>query len=214
LKTRAFWLYASGLTAHAMITTGCTFHIAYIASLNGVGEQKAFSVFFPAAVMSTVADMVGGFLQECVDMRWLLATQGASMCLFIVGLVNFHTSWGYWLLAVGQGISGGMFAQLQGTSWPNLFGLAHLGAIGGYTMSLVVAGSALGPYSFTLSLGGRGGDELQNFNHNLYVLGILPLVVLLLSPFASKPTRGNHSTLGKYELVEMGDGEGDENDRV
>ena len=48
-------------------------------------------------------------------------------------------------------------------------GLAHLGAIGGYTMSLVVAGSALGPYSFTLSLGGIGGDELQNFNHNLYV---------------------------------------------
>ena len=72
-------------------------------------------------------------------------------------------------------------------------------------MSLVVAGSALGPYSFTLSLGGIGGDELQNFNHNLYVLAMLPLAVLLLAPFASKPTKGDEGEMGNYELIEVGD---------
>ena len=190
-----------------MITTGCTFHIAYIASLNGINEEKAFTVFFPAAVMSTVADMIGGFLQEYVDMRWLLACQGASMCLFIVGLINFHATWGYWLLAVGQGISGGMFAQLQGTSWPNLF---RFNPPGSYRWVYHVSDSGwvrFRPYSFTLSLGGKANDELQNFNHNLCVLGALPLMVLLLSPLASKPIKSDQVELGAYELVGANNGE-------
>ena len=172
MKTKAFWIYVSGLTAHAMITTGCTFHIAYIASLNGINEES-LTVFFPAAVMSTVADMIGGFLQEYVDMRWLLAVVlQRSMCFFIVGLINFHATWGYWLLLLLVKVSEECSHSCR-YIMAQPFGLTHLGAIGGYTMSLIVAGSALGPYSFTLSLGGKANDELQNFNHNLRCAGSL-----------------------------------------
>ena len=71
----------------------------------------------------------------------------------------------------------------------------------------MACGSALGPYSFTLSLGGKANDELQNFNHNLCVLGALPLMVLLLSPLASKPIKSDQVELGAYELVGANNGE-------
>ena len=59
-------------------------HIGYTAALNGVSTQKAFAVFVPAAILSTISDLLAGFLQEYVDMRVLLAIMNASMLLFLL----------------------------------------------------------------------------------------------------------------------------------
>jgi hypothetical protein len=203
LRCRSFWIYLLGMCAHAMITTGNTFHIAYAATMNGVSQQKAFSVFLPAAFISTAADVAGGFLQERVDMRWLLATQCSALLIFIVGILRFDHEYGWWLMAIGQGVSGGMFAQLQGTAWPNLFGTKHLGEISGYTMAFVVGGSALGPYSFTLNGAGEGSKAL--FDRNLILIAAIPLVGLLLVPLAIKPEKSTEAIEEEYELVAIDD---------
>lgn len=155
LRTRAFWIYVLGLFSNALIVTANTFHISYTAKLNGISQQRAFSVFIPAAITSTVADLIAGFLQDYVDMRVLLGVMNSMMIVFLVGIVTFDRPYGWWLMALGQGVAGGMFAQLQGVAFPTLFGTKHLGAISGYTMAIIVGGSALGPYSFTIAGGGR-----------------------------------------------------------
>ena len=218
LKTRAFWIYALGMCVNALIVTANTFHISYTATLNGVSTRKAFSVFFPAALLSTSTDLAAGFLQEYLDMRVLLATMNLSMIVFITGIIHFNHEYGWWLMAIGQGIAGGMFAQLNGVAFPTLYGTKHLGSISGNVMALIVAGSALGPYTFTLNGGGGGDKEL--YNRNLALLAILPATCLLLAPFASPPisseetayasigahvakTPENESPGGEYQLVRM-----------
>ena len=116
LRTRAFWIYSFGLCGNALLVTANTFHIGYTAALNGVSTQKAFAVFVPAAILSTVSDLLAGFLQEYVDMRVLLAIMNASMLVFLYGMINFDHEYGWWLVAIGQGVAGGMFAQLQGVA--------------------------------------------------------------------------------------------------
>lgn len=209
IRTRSFWIYAAGLCSNALIVTANTFHISYTAKLNGVSQQRAFSVFIPAAIISTSTDIVAGFLQDFVDMRVLLALMNLSMVVFLLGIATFDQPYGWWLMAIGQGIGGGMFAQLQGVAFPSLFGTKHLGSISGYTMALVVGGSALGPYSFTINGGGSGDKAL--YDRNLVLLALIPAVCLLLTPFAnipSHPSIDNSDDVGPdeggdYELVRM-----------
>jgi MFS family permease len=58
----------------------------------------------------------------------------------------------YYLLIAGYGIMSGLFSVLNTVTWPRFFGVKHLGAISGYSMSWTVIASALGPYLFSLSL--------------------------------------------------------------
>ena len=96
IRTRSFWIYAAGLCSNALIVTANTFHISYTAKLNGVSQQRAFSVFTPAAIISTSTDL-GGFLQDFVDMRVLLALMNLSMVVFLLGIATFDQPHGWWL---------------------------------------------------------------------------------------------------------------------
>jgi hypothetical protein len=57
-----------------------------------------------------------------------------------------------YLSILGMGLSQGMMGITGNITWPRYFGRLHLGAISGFAMSLTVAGSAIGPYVFSLSL--------------------------------------------------------------
>jgi MFS transporter, OFA family, oxalate/formate antiporter len=86
------------------------------------------------------------------------------------------------LLILGKGINGGMFGLVASVTWPRYYGLLHLGAITGFVMGWGVAGSALGPYLFSLALNGTGSYAVVSV-----VVALVAGVLLLLSPFANRP---------------------------
>ncbi|MEQ8534109.1 MAG: hypothetical protein RIB86_19805, partial [Imperialibacter sp.] len=74
-------------------------------------------------------------------------------CLGILGVIFLGTtSWGYYLIIIGNGFMTGMYAVLAIVTWPRYYGRTHLGAISGQAMMMIVFGSALGPMLFSRSL--------------------------------------------------------------
>lgn len=181
-RTATFWIFNFGMMSPALIISGITFHMAHIGKLNHMEVATAFGVFVPVAVLSTLADLCAGVLADRVPLKYLLGTMQIGLCLALWGITQFASPLGYWAVALGFGLSGGVFAQLTGSAWPKLFGRAHLGSIAGVAMFWMVFGSSLGPYLY--SLGGDGGLPTM-----LGVSALLPLVVLFTCPWANRPTK-------------------------
>lgn len=183
-KTFTFWIFNLGLMAQAMIFTGVTFHMAHIGELNNMTSVKAFSVFLPIAIVSTLSDLIGGFCSDRFPLKYLLAVEQLGICLALLGLSYYSSSWGYALTVLGFGVSSGLFAQLIGAAWPKLFGRGYLGSIAGAGMAWMVFGSALGPYMYSF---GEGG--LSQLRLVFLLSASLPVFIFFASFFANKPKK-------------------------
>lgn len=181
-KKFTFWAFNFGMVAQAFLITAITFHMSRIGELHGMTSVRAFSVFLPAACISTIADLIGGYYSDRIPLKYLLFIMQASLTIGLSGLLFFSHSFGYALVAIGLGISGGLFAQLTGAAWPKLFGRTHLGSIAGYSMAWMVFGSSLGPFYLSF-----GGDNLKYLNA-LVILGmLLPASIAIASFWAHSP---------------------------
>lgn len=182
IRTSAFWIFNFGMLAQALLVTAITFHMADIGRTNGLSSEKAFALFLPLAVVSTIADFIGGYLSDRFPLKYFLTIMQAGICTGLVGLQFFGTSTGYAFTALGFGISNGLFSLLMGAAWPKLFGRKHLGAIAGVNMSWIVAGSAVGPYLFSL-----GESFTGNYVAILQWSILLPLSIAVASFFVKPP---------------------------
>lgn len=198
-RTSAFWIFNLGLVGQALISTAVTFHMGRLAQLNGMSTAKAFSVFLPVAVLSTTCDLLGGLLSDRIPLKYLLATMQLGICLGLLGMQTYGTTGGFALTAIGLGVSNGLYSLLTGVVWPRLFGRTHLGAIAGLSMGWIVAGSAVGPYLFSLGLAAKG-----NFHEVLYLTLLLPAIVFVASFFANTPLRtANHADLSNTAQINL-----------
>lgn len=183
-RTFVFWAFNIGMAAQAMLFTAIIFHMQRIAELNHMTAARAFSVFLPVAVVSTAADLLGGAASDRIPLKYLLTAMQLGICFGLIGVHYYHTDTGYALTAIGFGMGNGLFSLLTGTAWPKLFGREHLGAIAGANMSWIVAGSALGPYIFSL-----GASATGSYQAILLFSLVLPFTVLVGSFFAEAPPR-------------------------
>jgi hypothetical protein len=87
--------------------------------------------------------------------------------------------WSRVVLIAGFGVSSGLWSVLNNVSWPRLYGREHLGEIGGSVMSFLVAGSAIGPWFFSVLRSTDTGYVRAG------VLGIAgPILLVFLGVFA------------------------------
>jgi MFS family permease len=98
----------------------------------------------------------------------------------------------------GLGLSQGMMGITSAITWPRLFGLTHLGAITGFALALNVAGSAVGPFTYSLTLDLFGSYRASGILF-ASLAGVLILFALLkrnLTPYrrAQRTRHGNGKT--------------------
>jgi OFA family oxalate/formate antiporter-like MFS transporter len=151
-RTPVFWLATLALSIHALLGTAVTFHIVSIFAEAGRSQTEAFAFFFPTAVFSTAANLLGGWW---VDKRSLKPFMIVMLCGFLagaVGLLYLQHNWGYAALVVGFGIGGGLWAVISNLAFIRNFGPLHLGEITGLCTSIIVFASAIGPALFSLGL--------------------------------------------------------------
>jgi MFS family permease len=173
-KTLAFWAFTLGLALTGLYISGLTFHIISVFESAGLTKERALGIFIPTSLIAVVVQFTAGYASDFVRLKYLLV-------FFMAGMVT--TSWGlsmldahafaYWLVITGNGIVWGFYTVLIGVTWPRFFGLKHLGAISGFSMSWTVSGSALGPYLFSLSFQRTG-------HYKLVAWGCLAISILLL----------------------------------
>jgi cyanate permease len=86
------------------------------------------------------------------------------------------------MIICGNGVVWGLYTVLIGVTWPRFYGLKHLGAISGFSLSWTVIGSALGPYMFSVSMDLTGSYDLV-----AWVCFSISLILIALAFKADNP---------------------------
>ena len=149
-RSPIFWIYSLSLSMHALFGTALVFHIISIFEEVGKSKAEAFSYFIPAAIFSTTSNLLASWASDKMNLKPILIAMLLSFCLGSLGFINLQKDWGFWLLALGFGIGGGLWGVLSNLTFIRFFGPRHLGEISGFSSSLTVFASAIGPAAFSL----------------------------------------------------------------
>ena len=152
-----YWVYAVFLAWWAMIGTAFTFHVVDIFAARGVGAGAAVAIFLPITFVSVLTNFLGGWAADAVDLPPLYFIGVMGMAVVGGAMLFPMFAWSRIVLIGGYGLAGGLWSVLNTLAWPRLFGREHLGEISGSTMSFMVAGSAVGPWVFSILRSGDGG---------------------------------------------------------
>lgn len=159
-RTPIFWLLTLGGVCIGGFGTGLLFHHFSILAHNGMARDAAALLFLPLGVVTAMANLGTGVLVDRYRPRVLL---GAMLLLFgaVLALLPLVTTpaavWGYGSLF---GLVQGMQGAILGSAYGHYFGRTHIGAIKGFTKTIFVAGTALGPVVYALGLDFSGSYTL------------------------------------------------------
>jgi MFS transporter, OFA family, oxalate/formate antiporter len=184
VKTIGFWAFASAFIWWALFGTGYTFHVVAISEEIGMEKTALLYLFFPSAIVGTVANFIIGYVSDYIRIKYVLMAMCLGMSLVPLGLMLMPLKLGFVCFILGMGITNGSFANLSGNIWPRFFGRTHLGAIHGFNASVTVIGSGIGPALFTVFK-----DHSVGF-HGMFWMGLgVPFGIFFLSLFADNPQR-------------------------
>jgi len=148
-RSLVFWVYSLSLAMHALFGTALTFHVVAIFSEAGLSKEVAFSYFIPVAIFSTSANLLASWLVDSSSLKPFLILMLGSFILGSVGFIFLNAAWGYWALALGFGVGGGLWGVISNLAFIRFFGPSHVGEVSGFSTSISVFASALGPFVFS-----------------------------------------------------------------
>jgi MFS family permease len=148
---RRYWVILLSLGYWALFNTAFTFHIISIYREVGISADEAVKIFFPISVVSVLSRFLGSYLSDRFSIKYLFLVYSGAMVLVSLSLSFLSFPFSDLLVIGSYGIAGGLFGMLNIVTWPKLYGRKHYGAISGFAMSIVVAGSAVGPWLFSMA---------------------------------------------------------------
>ncbi len=156
-RTFSFWIFTLTLSIFSLYITAMTFHIVSIFQSAGMSRNEAIAIFLPASVISVAFHLFGSWISDYIKLKYILLVHAIGLMLSM-GALPFlgDNNTAIWILILGNGVAGGTFGILSSVTWPRFFGLKHLGEIAGYSLAWAVAGSAMGPFLFSLSFSHLG----------------------------------------------------------
>ncbi|MEL6813683.1 MAG: MFS transporter, partial [Cyanobacteria bacterium J06598_3] len=186
IKTLAFWAVTLAFASQALAMTGMTFHIVSIGAESGLSEPEIVGIFVPNAVVSTAVGFTVGLLCDRIRLQYIFMFMMAFQSMGIAAMANLNIPGAFALAVLGWGVSTGCFATLTTVTLPRFFGRAHLGAIAGVQMMIIVIGSAVGP-----SLLANVKAVTGSYNGGLYLCCCFAPVVILLMALILKGDKGS-----------------------
>lgn len=190
LRTVAFWATTLAFVSQALSVTGITFHIVSIGAQAGLSEEVIVGIFLPKALASTAVGFAVGLLCDRIRLPFIFMFMMGFQVMGIIAMAHLDRSGMLTLAVVGLGVSAGCFATLSTVVLPKFFGRAHLGAIAGVQMMMIVIGSAIGP-----SLLANFKAVTGSYNGGLYACCLFAPVVVLLMLFVKAPPTAVSKTL-------------------
>lgn len=186
-RSLAFWVFLLVVTLSSGLITGLTFHVVAVFAEAGIGATVALAVFFPASLISVLVTPIASIASDSLPLKYFAMMHAAALTLFLVSipLLSFGAA-AYILLVLSMGVATAMFAVNHTVVWPRFFGLEHLGSISGYSAAWFVAGSALGPYLYSVSV-----ELTGSFRGVTYAFIPVCLALLVLGTRADNPNLRN-----------------------
>ena len=182
-KTLAFWAFTLGLFLSALYISGLTFHVVSVFESSGLTREQGLGIFIPTSLIAVGVQFLGGYASDYIRLKFLLLIFALGMTCSMLGLTLLGGSHGaYWMIIIGNGVVWGLYTVLIGVTWPRFYGLKHLGAISGLSLSWTVIGSALGPYMFSVSK-----DLTGSYHLVAWICFAISLLVIAVSFKANNP---------------------------
>ncbi len=182
LRTISFWAFSMALAAQGLIITAVSFHVSSIGEEMGLTRDQVYFLFLPMSVVSVSTNFIGAWLSDRIRLKWLLVVMMAAQAVGTCGLLALSEPVARGMYIVGYGIAGGLFGTLVTVTWPRFFGRAHLGAISGVNMSIMVFASAIGPKLFSWMQAMSG-----SYRSVTALCLAMPVVILLMGLKAENP---------------------------
>lgn len=148
-KTRAFWMIGLTLAFNSFFITGFTFHVVSIFESQAYTKSEAIMAFVPISIIAISVSTLCNILSDYFHHKIFLFAMLLSGVLASLGLLLLSEQIGVYLLIIGLGLFGGLFAVVNAVTWPRYFGRKYLGAITGKVMSFLVIASAIAPSLFS-----------------------------------------------------------------
>ncbi len=148
-KTRAFWIIGLTLAFNSFFITGFTFHVVSIFGSQDYTKSQAIAIFLPISIIAISVSTLCNILSDYIHHKIYIYLMLASGFLASIGLLLLSDPIGIYLIVIGLGILGGLFAVVNAVTWPRFYGRKYLGAITGKVMSFLVIASAIAPSLFS-----------------------------------------------------------------
>ena len=150
-KETLYWIIMFSLGFWSLFNTAFTFHVVSIFGEIGVSADQAVKIFFPISIISVCSRFLGSFLSDRIQIKYIYIGYVLSLILASCSILLISFPVAKFLLIISFGIGGGLYGMLNIVTWPKLYGRKHYGAISGFSMSIGVASSAIGPWLFSLA---------------------------------------------------------------
>lgn len=146
IKTRAFWFISLGHASALLVVGAVMAHLANFlndeTSLSGLHIAIVIGVL-PA--MMGVGQLLGGFLGDLYNKRWLITVAMFGHCLGFLALAGARGPILIWIFVLLHGLAWGLRAPLQQAMRADYFGATDFGKIMGYSALIVMTGMMTGP---------------------------------------------------------------------
>lgn len=184
VRTPMFWAVAGAVGATGMIGTGLAFHQIALLGEQGLTPVEAAANFLPQSFAALTATLLVGTMIDRFAAKWVLLISMLLLASAMLAVPLVSPGAIAVLYGMAVGAAGASARTLEAASFPQLFGIPHLGAIRGVVTSISVASSALGPLALSL-----GHDLTGSYVQVLLVLLVLPLGVAIFGLLAPVPQR-------------------------
>ena len=184
LRTRAFWLLASGHGLALMAVSAVAAHlIPFLVSQMGMPIEAAASMVAVLTGASVVIHLIGGFIGDRVNRRLL-----ATLCM--IG----HTTALLVLVTAASPLAVAAFAALQGTFWglrgplmtplrAEYFGRRAMATLEGFAAMVTTAGLTTGPIAV-----GFIADWTGDYRFAFLFVAAMTSIGVLCFALAARPT--------------------------
>jgi MFS family permease len=177
-----YWSFALTLSLSGFYVTAMTFNIVSIFNQAGMNAKTAFAILIPGTIIAVILNIIAGIISDKIKPKYILITMllgiiaaNLSLCWLAPGITVVT-------LIIGNGIGAGLFGVIGNVTFPRFYGRKHLGAINGFTMSLMVFSSAIAPWLFSKCL------DLTGSYKTMSIISVGVALLLLISAFkADKP---------------------------
>ena len=148
LKDYRFYIVCMNMLAMPWIATGVFVYQSFILSSKGWGQYVIAQSFMVYSVASVITLFLAGFLIDKFTSRKLLIYMNIPLLLSAGVLFYFKSPISSFFFLGLIGISNGLANVLGSSTWAEIYGVKHIGAIKALTTALMVFATAFGTALF------------------------------------------------------------------
>ena len=148
LKDYKFYIVSMNMLAMPWIATGVFVYQSFISSSKNWGPFVIAQSFMSYSVFSVLTLLISGFLIDKFTSRKLLIFMNIPLFLSTFVIIYFNAPITAFVFLGLIGISNGLANVLGSSTWAEIYGVKHIGAIKALTTALMVFSTAFGTALF------------------------------------------------------------------